>query len=300
MSISNGQPLVLVVDDSKTNLQRLEIDLQGAGYRVLTAENGLAAWDIVKANKRDISVVVLDRMMPQMDGIAFTKRLKADRNLSDIPVIMQTAAKKKKDIIEGIQAGVYYYLTKPYDKDILLSVVGSACHGYEDLTSLRQDLGQIKGIMHLVEDFNFKVKTLDDAKHLSSMLASVFPNPDQTVLGISELLINAIEHGNLGVSYEEKTQLLTEDRWLDEIQRRMGMAEYRDRRVRVSLTRNNHELTLWIRDEGKGFDWREYLEISPERATHNHGRGIAMSKSFSFDTLQYIGRGNEVICKVFL
>lgn len=298
MSTPEGQPVVLVVEDSATNMRRLEMDLQEAGYRILTAENGLDAWDILKAN-RDISVVVLDRMLPKMDGIAFTKRLKADRNLSDIPVIMQTAAKKKKDILEGIQAGVYYYLTKPYDKDILLSVVGSACHGYEDLASLRQDLGQIKGIMHLVEDFNFKVQSLDDAKHLSSMLASVFPNPTQTVLGISELLINAIEHGNLGVSYEEKTTLLNEDRWTEEIERRMLLDKYKNRYVRVSLTRSHQELTLWIRDEGSGFDWREYLEISPDRATHNHGRGIAMSKSLSFDTLQYIGRGNEVICKVF-
>ena len=136
-------------------------------------------------------------------------------------------------------------------------------------------------------------------KHLSSMLASVFPNPTQTVLGISELLINAIEHGNLGVSYEEKTTLLNEDRWTEEIERRMLLDKYKNRYVRVSLTRSHQELTLWIRDEGSGFDWREYLEISPDRATHNHGRGIAMSKSLSFDTLQYIGRGNEVICKVF-
>lgn len=300
MSTMTGKPLILVVEDSATNLQRLDMDLQDAGYRVLTAENGLAAWDVLKAHQKEISVVVIDRMMPVMDGIEFTKRLKADRNCRDIPVIMQTAAKKKKEMIEGIQAGVYYYLPKPYDREILLSVVGSACHGYEDLAHLKEDLGQIKDILHLVEDFNFKLKSLVDAKRLAPMLASIFPKPEQTVLGISELLINAIEHGNLGVSYAEKTQLLQENRWQAEIDRRMRLEEYRHRVVRVSLTRSNQELTLWIRDEGEGFDWRDYLEISPERATHSHGRGIAMSKSLSFDTIQYIGRGNEVICKVFL
>jgi anti-sigma regulatory factor (Ser/Thr protein kinase) len=132
------------------------------------------------------------------------------------------------------------------------------------------------------------------------MLASIFPNPDQTVLGISELLINAVEHGNLGVTYEDKSRLLKEDRWAEEIDRRIQLPEYRDRFVRVELSQCSKELTLWIHDEGDGFDWREYLVFSPDRATHNHGRGIAMSKSLSFDTLQYIGRGNEVICKVFL
>lgn len=299
MSNTEAQPLILVVEDSATSRRRLELDLQAGGYRTLTAENGLDAWEVLQKNC-DVSVVVLDRIMPKMDGIAFTKRLKADRERSDIPVIMQTAAKKKQEILEGIQAGVYYYLTKPYDREILLSVVGSACHGYEDLTNLRQDLGQIKGVMHLVEDFNFKFQSLEDAKTLSSVLASVFPNPEQTVLGISELLINAIEHGNLGVTYEEKTNLLNEDCWSTEIKRRMTLEKYRKKFVRVSLIRSHNELTLWIRDEGYGFDWREYLEISPERATHNHGRGIAMSKSLSFDTIQYIGRGNEVICKVFI
>lgn len=299
MSNTETQPLVLVVEDSPTSRRHLELDLRDAGYRTLTAENGLDAWKVLEKDC-DVSVVVLDRIMPKMDGIEFTKRLKADRELSDIPVIMQTSAKKKQEILEGIQAGVYYYLTKPYDKEILLSVVGSACDGYEDLTSLRKDLGQIKGIMHLVEDFNFKFQSLEDAKTLSSVLASVFPKPEQTVLGISELLINAVEHGNLGVTYEEKTNLLNENRWSEEIKRRMLLEKYRDKFVRVSLTRSHNELTLWIRDEGYGFGWCEYLEISPERATHNHGRGIAMSKALSFDTIQYIGRGNEVICKVFI
>jgi CheY-like chemotaxis protein len=300
MSASDGQPLVLVAEHSATNLRHLELDLQEEGYRVLTAVNGLEAWDIIKEHKDDISVVVVDRMMPYMDGIELTKRLKADRICRDIPVIMQTAAKKKAEMIEGIEAGVYYYLPKPYDREILLSVVGSACNGFEDLSHLKKDLGQIKDIVHVVEDFNFKLKSLDEAKRLAPMLASIFPNPDQTVLGVSELLINAIEHGNLGVTYAEKTQLLNESRWHEEIKRRMDLEEYRDRYVRVSLNRSARELTLWIRDDGDGFDWREYLEISLERASHNHGRGIAMSKSLSFDTMQYIGRGNEVICKVFL
>lgn len=300
MRITSAAPLVMVVEDSATNLHFMERDLKEAGCRVVSAVHGEEAWEILQNSEEQVSVIVLDRVMPELDGVALTKRIKADPQLSEIPIIMQTAAKKKEEIVEGIEAGVYYYLTKPYDRVVLLSIISSACRSFEDLSRLRQELGDIKGVLDLFETFKFRVKTLDDAKRLAPMLASIFPNPDQTVLGISELLINAVEHGNLGVTYEDKSRLLKEDRWAEEIDRRIQLPEYRDRFVRVELSQCSKELTLWIHDEGDGFDWREYLVFSPDRATHNHGRGIAMSKSLSFDTLQYIGRGNEVICKVFL
>src|SRR5271165_5222811 len=60
------------------------------------------------------------------------------------------------------------------------------------------------------------------------------------------------------------------------------------------------ELRVRIKDQGKGFDWRQYLEIDPERATHPHGRGIATSKLMSFSSVSYTGCGNEAVCTVAL
>jgi len=60
------------------------------------------------------------------------------------------------------------------------------------------------------------------------------------------------------------------------------------------IERGKGELTFVIRDQGAGFDWQGYLEMSPERAFDTHGRGIAMSRMISFDNLEYRGRGNEV------
>jgi hypothetical protein len=58
------------------------------------------------------------------------------------------------------------------------------------------------------------------------------------------------------------------------------------------------ELRVQMKDQGKGFDWRQYLEISPGRATHPQSRGIATSRMMSFTSLDYIGCGNEVLCTV--
>ena len=68
----------------------------------------------------------------------------------------------------------------------------------------------------------------------------------------------------------------------------------------VEFMRNPGELRFTVRDQGKGFDWQQYLEMSPERAFDTHGRGIAMSKLLSFDRLEYRGCGNEVECVVKL
>ena len=62
----------------------------------------------------------------------------------------------------------------------------------------------------------------------------------------------------------------------------------------LEVERHGADLHYRIEDQGEGFDWRKYLEISPERAFHTHGRGIAMSRMLCFDSLEYVGKGNEV------
>ena len=74
----------------------------------------------------DVQLVLLDRFMPEMDGIEFLKNIRADVRFKDLPVVMETAATADDQVVEGNTYNIYYYLTKPYDKTILLSVVRSA------------------------------------------------------------------------------------------------------------------------------------------------------------------------------
>ncbi len=296
----SSEELILIIDDDENNLQILEMDLEDEPYGIIKATDGVKGWQQLQDNKEKIRVILLDRMMPNMDGMQFMQKVMADPTVSKIPVIMQTAAAEKEQVIQGVQAGVYYYLTKPYEQDIMLSLVRAAIKDFEELNVLKKELEQYKKKLNIVQESRFEIRTLADVRYLTTFLSNFFPDPDRVVLGISELLLNSLEHGNLGITYEEKTRLILENIWEKEIIRLQDLPEFKEKKVLVHFKRENDYILLNIKDEGKGFDWNEYLDITPERATHCHGRGVALSKMISFDEIQYNGCGNEVTCKVYI
>ncbi len=289
---------IVLIDDDPNNLYMLELDLENEGCELLQAENGQIGWSILQDNKDRIVAILLDRMMPVMDGMEFMEKVKTDKSAKHIPVIMQTAAAEKNQVAEGIKAGVYYYLTKPYDVQIMLSVVRNAIKDYKERCKLKREFYDFRQKLKLVKESYFEATTIEDARYLATFLANFFPNGDNAILGISELLINAIEHGNLGITYEEKTELHKINGWEEEIQRRLALPENKDKTVLAHFKRESDHITLTIKDQGNGFHWQQYMQIDPRRAKHSHCRGIAMAAMLSFDHIEYIGNGNTVICTV--
>ena len=106
-------PLILVVDDVPDNVDILQMRLEAQGYEVTTAGDGLGALEKIRALLPDL--VLLDVMMPKLDGIEAVKRLKADPSLPFIPVILVTAKADASDVIAGLESGGDDYLTKPVD-----------------------------------------------------------------------------------------------------------------------------------------------------------------------------------------
>ena len=289
---------IVAIDDERVALRVLQSTLQKQGFEVLTATNGLDGIKLIEANAAQIQAILLDRLMPEMDGLEVMAKINQHPELCRIPVIMQTSATSRQEVIEGINAGVYHYLTKPLDRDMLVSVVKAACADFRAQQSLHDEVQNQKMLMSYIRDFNLELRTLEEARDLAAFVASFFPEPQRVVLGLSELLINAVEHGNLAIDYDTKSRLNLEGRWLEEVQRRSELPEYRSRKVQVSYHRMVDCATIEIRDEGPGFQWQEYMEISPARATHSHGRGIAMAKMLSFDDVAYNEAGNRVRCTV--
>ena len=116
MSFGNGTsagPKILAVDDEAFNLDLMEHHLGRAGYQVVRAEDGIIALQKLE-DDAGIELIVLDRMMPNLGGMEALRRIKTDARFQDIPVVMQTAAAAADQVLEGIKAGAYYYLTKPY------------------------------------------------------------------------------------------------------------------------------------------------------------------------------------------
>ena len=103
---------VLIVDDEAHILELLEFNLKKNGYDVVKAENGLMAIDLAKESKPDI--ILLDLMLPDLDGIEVCRRLKRERDTSAIPIIMLTAKSDEIDKIIGLEMGADDYVTKPF------------------------------------------------------------------------------------------------------------------------------------------------------------------------------------------
>lgn len=116
-------PRILAVDDVPANLDIVCARLESQGYEVFTAADGEEALKRTAELKPDL--VLLDIMMPKLDGISVLKAIKADASLGFIPVILLTAKADQKDVIEGLDAGGDDYLTKPIDKDALIARVRS-------------------------------------------------------------------------------------------------------------------------------------------------------------------------------
>jgi class 3 adenylate cyclase len=114
---------ILIVDDAPDNVDILQMRLESQGYEVATAEDGIEALEKVRELLPDL--VLLDVMMPKMDGIEVVKRLKSDPSLPFIPVILVTAKADAKDVIAGLESGGDDYLTKPVDHAALSARVRS-------------------------------------------------------------------------------------------------------------------------------------------------------------------------------
>jgi CheY-like chemotaxis protein len=285
---------LLVVEDNPTTLHLLTRILEDEGYDVTQACNGLEAMNELKNREEDFDVILLDRMMPMMDGMEVTRKILSDSKLKHIPIVMQTAADQPEQISEGIKAGVFYYLTKPVERSTLLSVVSSAVKEVRQRRVLREEMLRHRLSFGLIQVLKGSCRTLEEAESLASFLANCFPDSDRALTGISELLINGVEHGNLGISYDDKTRLMDENIWRQEVDRRLTLPEYADKQLTVIFEKKGDTYYLQVTDQGEGFNWKSFLEFDPSRASHNHGRGIAMANMIAFDRLVYNEKGNQV------
>src|SRR3954465_10836634 len=116
-------PLILAVDDTPENLEILSVRLEANGYEVQTAADGEEG--LARARELEPDLILLDIMMPKLDGISVVRELKRDAKLKAIPVILVTAKADTRDIVEGLDAGADDYLTKPFEHAALLARVRS-------------------------------------------------------------------------------------------------------------------------------------------------------------------------------
>ena len=137
-------------------------------------------------------------------------------------------------------------------------------------------------------------KTSDDILAIIDDLQADYPELTDVEMPLWELMINAVEHGNLEITFEEKSDLLKRGIVADEIDARLQREEFKDRVATLELFDKCDEIVIVIVDQGPGFDWKRFLDRKISEVSGYHGRGMLMARDL-FKTLSYIGKGNKVV-----
>ncbi len=234
------------------------------------------------------------------DNLNLLRKINTCSKTKVIPIIMQANDNLSEDDINSyIRAGAHYYLPEPLEANNIKDILFAAIRDRKRHLAARNDISAEQSSL-VMQNAEFKFQRLEECQSLASFFANACPNPRLAVIGIAEILINAVEHGNLGISYTEKTKLQSADNWVTEVERRVNLPENKNKYASVSFKRTPEHIQLYVQDEGDGFDWNKFQSLDAARICENHGRGIIMAKNLAFDKLEYLDKGNIVNCFIKL
>ncbi|MBL8939895.1 MAG: ATP-binding protein [Archangium sp.] len=197
----------------------------------------------------------------------------------------------------GAQAGAFCCVPASLSVEALGSALEAAVNETVGRRRRLMPPNDLRQAGRCLERASFGFKSLDDAETLAALLSGAMPDSARRLGGVLELLVNAVEHGSLGVGAAEKRQLLLSGQLHAELERRATLPPYASRVAHASLERLEGCVRLTVSDEGDGFDFERVLAATPD-LTAPHGRGIYLARAMSFDRLRYEGRGNVVVAEV--
>ncbi|MDH4225855.1 MAG: response regulator [Deltaproteobacteria bacterium] len=295
---------VLFVDDEEDIRYTFRDRFEGR-FGIFTAGNGLEALDILGGNE-SIHVVVTDIRMPDMNGLELIRKARVLD--PDIGFIVVSGHADSEDIIEALKVGARSFLRKPYDFSVLEENILTEARRYKIIQEEKKERDRERAIdqfLTSIDKITYKLPNdLVWVNHLSFRLVrnmvSVGLCPEDSManiaLGIIEIITNAIEHGNLAITGNEKIELKSqgENHFFNEIQRRTSMKPYMDRVVHITATIREEKAVIQVEDEGSGFDVNSLLDpTSPENLFTTSGRGILLARTF-LDQVTYNAKGNAV------
>lgn len=188
-----AKPVILVVDDQPQNIELLEAHLVPQGYEILKAEDGESALKTIVENTVDL--VLLDVMMPKIDGFEVCRRIKGDERFRNIPVVMITALSAKEDRIKGIEAGAEDFISKPIDRGEVLARVRMLLkmktlndrlnHAYEEINNM-MNFGEASIQSFDPLNFIFLTKVDNIVHQIIRKAADAFDKPQLVIVGVPD------------------------------------------------------------------------------------------------------------------
>ncbi|MGA2478570.1 MAG: response regulator [Spirochaetia bacterium] len=289
--INGGKVRVLVVDDQETLRALLSRLLIREGFEPIEAADGEQAVALFKSQSP--LVVVSDIMMPRMDGLTLLHEIKRiDRNAT---VILMTGQGNEDVLLNALRGGATNFFKKPFNIRELIEEIRKVVEFR--LEAARSTLFS----PFLVEETKrFVMPRADSAyfpiiNQITLQLPCLLPEGEilNLKIGIEEMIANAIEHGNLGISFEEKNRAIEEGRLAELMAERGSQSDAAGRAVHIDARLTSEYFEISIRDEGKGFAWRDLPAVAPESLLSFNGRGIFLTKIY-FDEVTYNETGTMV------
>ncbi len=286
-----AKPRVLVVDDQEALRTLLARLLEREGFDPIQAENGAQAVEMYKSESP--LVVVSDIMMPKMDGLALLNEIRRiDRNAT---VILMTGQGNEDVLLKALRGGATNFFKKPFNVRELIEEIRKVVE-----FRLEAARSSLFSPLLVEETKTFVLPRADSPffpviNQITLQLPCILPAEDilNLKIGIEEVITNAIEHGNLGITYEAKAKAISEGRLADLIAEKGRESDEAGRCVRISSRLAPDHFEITIRDDGRGFDWKNLPAVEPENLLAFNGRGIFLTKIY-FDEVSFNNSGNEV------
>ncbi len=191
MEVNNPDYTILIVDDVDANVLLLKLLISKAGYKTMTAFNGRDALDAVEKQRPDL--ILLDIMMPIMDGHEVARKLKEKPEYADIPIIFLSALNSTEDIIQGFRFGAADYVSKPFNKDELL-------------TRINHQISLIEAKRIITRQTEELRRTILGRDKLYSVIAHDLRAPIASIRMVMEVLISEVKKESIG---DDMFELLT-------------------------------------------------------------------------------------------
>ncbi len=289
---------ILIVEDDYASRLFLESLLESNGYEFRSAENGIEGLNIFDEYNPDI--VLTDIKMPIMDGLELLEAIR-DKN-SDAIVVIVTAFGSENYAIQALHLGANNYLKKPVASQDLLRLLKK----YKAVISGKYSPESLPGkLINRTFSLEFKSIFTKIPKIVDKIMVESAVDIDNSEkvnieLGLVELITNAVEHGNLGISYIEKQKALDAGNLSELFDERVHNEKYKNRKIKVDFFADREKYRWTITDEGEGFDWKSIPDPTDQKhILELNGRGIFISK-FLFDKIEYSGKGNIVTATKYI
>ncbi|MDX2035499.1 MAG: response regulator [Isosphaeraceae bacterium] len=264
---------VLIVDDERDTNDLLAGLVKARDYRAIQHFSGSSVVDVVREQQPD--VILLDLMLPDIDGFVLCEQLKRNRETNLIPIILVTALQDADNRITGVRVGANGYLTKPFTPDALFAAIDKAL-AWRDEHSHHGTTGEI----------NFDIRSeITYLQQTNDLLSDLFAHTPLTERQIKDLKQVVMEMGGNAIEW--------------------GHRKNPDLVVQITYRIDPEKVTLIIRDQGPGFDPRQiphaandedpigHIDIRNELGIREGGFGIMLAKGL-VDEFRYNQKGNEV------